>query len=183
LSASSPAAGVRPLPPHLILSAVEGKTYPAVTSVIEPGRVADFARAIGADPAEGVPPTFAAVYALAATGPQLFGDPDAAVDFARLLHADQEFEWERHPQSGETVTSQGNVVSDVSRRGMRFLTFEIVTKGEDGSALCRARTLFIVRVSKESSARSRSPLSRSPRAPRRRATRTRFISTASSPAR
>ena len=127
------------------MSGVEGKTYPVVTSVIEPERVAQFARAIGADPADGVPPTFASVYALEATGPQLFGDPEAHVDFARLLHADQEFEWERHPEPGEKVTSQGRVVSDISRRGMRFLTFEIETRCEDGSALCRARTLFVIR--------------------------------------
>jgi len=144
-SSAAPASGIRSIPPHLALSAVEGKTYPAVTSVIDPERVAAFARAIGADPADGVPPTFAAVYALAATGPQLFGDPEVAVDFARLLHADQEFEWERHPQAGETVTSQGHVVSDISRRGMRFLTYETATTAEDGSALCRSRTLFIIR--------------------------------------
>ncbi len=124
---------------------VEGKTYPAVTSVIEPGRVAALARAIGADPADGVPPTYAAVYALGATAPQLFGDPEAAVDFAKLLHADQEFEWERHPKSGETVTSQGRVVSDISRRGMRFLTFETHTTGVGGGAVCRSRTLFVIR--------------------------------------
>jgi hypothetical protein len=127
------------------LSGIEGKTYPAVKSVVEPERVAAFARAIGADPAGGVPPTFAAVYALAATGPQLFSDPEAEVDFARLLHADQEFEWERHPEPGETVTSQGHVVSDISRRGMRFLTYEIATMDEGGSHLCRSRTLFIIR--------------------------------------
>ena len=114
--------------------------------MVEPDRVAAFARAIGADPADGVPPTFAAVYAVEATGPQLFGDPEAEVDFARLLHADQEFEWERHPEPGETVTSQGRVVSDIRRRGMRFLTYEIATTAEDGSALCRSRTLFIIRT-------------------------------------
>lgn len=124
---------------------VEGKTYPPVTSVIEPERVEAFARAIGADPADGVPPTFATVYCLGATAPQLFGDPEAAVDFARLLHADQEFEWERHPYPGETVQSQGRVVSDISRRGMRFLTFETHTTGEDGSAVCRSRALFVIR--------------------------------------
>ncbi len=113
--------------------------------MVEPDRVAAFARAIGADPADGVPPTFAAVYAVEATGPQLFGDPEAEVDFARLLHADQEFEWERQPEPGETVTSQGRVASDISRRGMRFLTFEITTMAEDGSALCRSRTLFVIR--------------------------------------
>ena len=124
---------------------VEGKTYPAVSAAIEPERVAAFARAVGANPVDGVPPTFAAVYSLGATAPQLFGDPEAAVDFARLLHADQEFEWGRHPEVGETVTSEGRVVSDISRRGMRFLTFEATTTGEDGSGICRSRTLFVIR--------------------------------------
>jgi hypothetical protein len=124
---------------------VEGKTYPAVTSVIEPERVAAFARAIGADPAQGVPPTYAAVYSLGVTAPQLFEDAEAAVDFAKLLHADQEFEWDRHPKAGETVTSQGRVVSDISRRGMRFLTFETHTTGEGGSSVCRSRALFVIR--------------------------------------
>jgi hypothetical protein len=124
---------------------IEDKTYPPVISLIEPDRVASFARAIGADPADGVPPTYAAVYALGATAPQLFGDPEAAVDFAKLLHADQEFEWDRHPNPGETVASQARVVSDISRRGMRFLTFETNTTGEGGSAVCRSRTLFVIR--------------------------------------
>jgi hypothetical protein len=124
---------------------VEGKTYPPVTSVIERDRVAAFAKAIGADPADGVPPTYAAVYSLGATAPQLFGDPEAQVDFGRLLHADQEFVWERHPGTGETVTSRGRVVSDISRRGMRFLTYETNTTAADGSGLCRSRALFVIR--------------------------------------
>jgi len=124
---------------------VEGKTYPAVSLVIEPARVAEFARAIGADPRDGVPPTFAAVYSLGATAPYLFGDAEAGVDFAKLLHADQEFEWERHPQLGETVTSRSHVVTDISRRGMRFLTLEAQTTGADGSKICRSRTLFVIR--------------------------------------
>jgi hypothetical protein len=124
---------------------VEGKTYPEVTTEIDPERVAAFAKAIGADPTEGVPPTFAAVYCLGATAPFLFGDPEAEVDFARLLHAEQEFEFERHPEPGDTVTSQGRVVSDISRRGMRFLTFESTTTGADGSGVCRSRALFVIR--------------------------------------
>jgi len=108
-------------------------------------RVADFARAIGANPADGVPPTFAAVYALGATAPQLFGDGDAAIDFARLLHAEQEFEWQRHPRVGETVTSVGHVASDTSRRGMRFVTLETDTTDAAGAPVCRSRTLFVIR--------------------------------------
>lgn len=122
-----------------------GRTYPPVRFEIEPGRAAAFARAIGADPNAGVPPTFAAVYSLGATAPQLFGDADAAVDFARLLHAEQEFAWERHPRVGETVTSSGRVVSDISRRGMRFVTFETDTTDEAGAPVCRSRALFVIR--------------------------------------
>lgn len=124
---------------------VAGRTYPPVTFQIEPERVAAFARAIGANPAAGVPPTFAAVYSLGATAPQLFGDPEAAVDFAHLLHAEQEFTWARHPLPGEAVTSQGHVASDVSRRGMRFVSFETDTTDDAGETLCRSRALFVIR--------------------------------------
>jgi MaoC dehydratase-like protein len=124
---------------------VAGRTYPPVTFKIEPERAGAFARAIGADPAAGVPPTFASVYALGATAPQLFADKEVAVDFAKLLHAEQEFEWERHPRPGETVVSQGRVASDVSRRGMRFISFETDTRGAGGEQICRSRALFVIR--------------------------------------
>jgi acyl dehydratase len=116
-----------------------------VTFEIEPERAAAFARSIGADPAAGVPPTFAAVYSLGATAPQLFADEDAAVDFAHLLHAEQEFSWTRHPRPGETVTSRGRVASDVSRRGMRFVTFETETTDKGGEPVCRSTALFVIR--------------------------------------
>jgi hypothetical protein len=124
---------------------VAGRTYPPVSFQIEPERAAAFARAIGANPEAGVPPTFAAVYSLGVTAPQLFGDPDAAVDFARLLHAEQEFTWTRHPRPGESVSSQGHVASDVSRRGMRFVSFETETTDSAGEPLCRSRALFVIR--------------------------------------
>ena len=124
---------------------VAGRTYPAVKFEIDRERAAAFARAIGADPAAGVPPTFAAVYSLGATAAQLFEDPEAAIDFAKLLHAEQEFEWTRHPQVGETVTSQGRIASDMSRRGMRFVSFETVTQGAGGDEVCKSRALFVIR--------------------------------------
>lgn len=122
-----------------------GRTYPAVTFEIDGERAAAFARAIGADPAAGVPPTFAAVYSLGATAAQLFEDPEAAIDFAKLLHAEQEFEWTRQTQPSETVTSQGRIASDVSRRGMRFVSFETETKGAGGDDICKSRALFVIR--------------------------------------
>ena len=122
-----------------------GRTYPAVTFEIDAERVAAFARAIGADPRAGVPPTFAAVYSLGATAPQLFDDPEAAIDFAKLLHAEQEFEWTRHPEPGETVSSRGRIASDINRRGIRFVWFETETKSAAGDDVCRSRALFVIR--------------------------------------
>lgn len=127
-------------------TSVAGRTYPAVKFPIEADHVLAFARAIGADPAQGVPPTFAAVYSLGVTAPQLFGDGEAAVDFAKLLHAEQEFEWTRHPRVGETLSSQGRVASDSARRGMRFVNFETETSDEEGSPVCRSRALFVIRA-------------------------------------
>lgn len=128
------------------MAVVAGRTYPAVKFNIDLERVAAFAKAIGADPADGVPPTFAAVYSLGVTAPHLFMDRDAAVDFAKLLHAEQEFEWTRHPRVGETVISTGRVASDMNRRGMRFVSFETDTTDEQGRPVCRSRALFVIRT-------------------------------------
>jgi MaoC dehydratase-like protein len=128
------------------VAAVAGKVYPAVQFEIQRERVAQFARAIGADPADGVPPTFAAVYSLGVTAPHLFTDEEAAVDFGHLLHAEQEFEWRRHPRVGEAVTSQGRVASDASRRGMRFVSFESETTDSRGEPICKSRALFVIRT-------------------------------------
>ncbi len=125
---------------------VKGRSYPPVRFRIEAEAVAAFARTVGADPDAGVPPTYAAVYALGMTAPQLFGDGEAAVNFSMLVHAEQEFEWERHPEVGEEVTAQATVVDDFDRRGMRFLTLETVCTDEAGRPLCRSRMLDVIRA-------------------------------------
>jgi len=117
--------------------------YPPVEFTIEAPHVEAFARALGADPADGVPPTYAAVYALGTTARQLFEDAEAAVDFANLLHREQEFEWRRQAEIGETVTAQAQVISDVNRRGVRLITLEsTVTAG--GAPFCRSRAVFVI---------------------------------------
>lgn len=122
---------------------IAGRTYPPQTTPIEASRVEAFARALGADPADGVPPTYAAVYALEATAPQLFDDPDAGIDFSHLLHVEQEFEWTRHPRVGETVAAQARVASDLSRRGVRLVQLE-TTCTVDGEPVCVARARFAI---------------------------------------
>ncbi|MGH7868314.1 MAG: FAS1-like dehydratase domain-containing protein [Candidatus Dormibacteraceae bacterium] len=129
------------------MSKVPASEYPPVELTIEADHVAAFAQALGLDPADGMPPTYAAVYALGVTASQLFADPIAAVDLSRLLHAEQEFFWERHPQIEEKVVAQGRIVSDIERRGMRFLSFETRCSVE-GSPLCRSKALFVIKAKK-----------------------------------
>lgn len=123
------------------------REYAPVEVVIDPEHAARFARAIDADPAAGLPPTYAAVYALAPTARQLFEDPEAAVDFSRLVHAEQEFTWSHHPRPGETIVARGRLTADIERRGARFLTYETECTAADGSPLCTSRALFVVRPS------------------------------------
>jgi hypothetical protein len=126
------------------VSPVADKSYPPVSSTLEEGHVRAFARAIGADPEAGVPPTYAAVYALFATAVQLYGDPDAAVDFAHLLHSEQEFAWTRHPEVGEQVVAEGRVEEDIERRNLRFLAYATDVRS-GGEPLCSSRMLNVIR--------------------------------------
>lgn len=126
------------------MSSVTGKSYPPVESRIDREHVRAFARAIGADPEAGVPPTYAAVYALFSTAAQLFDDPEAQVDFTHLLHSEQEFSWVRHPELGEVVTASGTVEEDAERRNLRFLTYGTGVTSE-GETLCRSRMVNVIR--------------------------------------
>jgi hypothetical protein len=126
------------------VSPVASKSYPPIKSTIDREHVRAFARAIGADPEAGVPPTYAAVYALFSTAVQLYGDPAAAVDFAHLLHSEQEFTWTRHPEVGEEVVAQGRVEEDVERRNLRFLTY--ATDVRSGTEpICSSRMVNVIR--------------------------------------
>jgi hypothetical protein len=126
------------------VSSVKGKAYPPVESRIEGDRVRAFALAIGADPEAGVPPTYAAVYALFSTATALYADPDAAIDFPHLLHSEQEFSWARHPEVGDEVRAEGHVEEDVERRNLRFLTYATEVTS-DGDQLCSSRMVNVIR--------------------------------------
>jgi hypothetical protein len=126
------------------VSHVKGKAYPPVETKLDPAHVRAFAEAIGADPDAGVPPTYAAVYALFSTAVQLYGDPEAAVDFQHLLHSEQEFSWTRHPEAGESVIARGRVAEDVERRNLRFLTYVTDVEAAE-EPLCSSRMVNVIR--------------------------------------
>ena len=56
-----------------------------------------------------------------------------------------DYEWTQHPEVGDELTSQARVASDISRRGMRFVTFETETTTKKGDPVCKSRALFVIR--------------------------------------
>ncbi len=135
-------------------------------------KVADFALAVGEDnqiffdadvarhdgfPAPVAPPTF--------TVTQIFQIPreerekrlGANLDYARVLHGEQEFIYERLPVAGETLRGTLRIAKDFVKEGkrggsMRFVTYESTFTDAEGAAVLTAN-YTLIETSKDADAR------------------------------
>jgi hypothetical protein len=121
------------------------RQYPAVSNVVGAEHSARFATVLDADPTQGIPPTFAATYALADIIPMMLADTTLDIDVARMLHGEQSFVWTNHPNVGEVLTTTGQVTSDETRGGRRFVTLRTEVVGRDARPICVATTVMVVR--------------------------------------
>ncbi|HEX9122985.1 MAG TPA: MaoC family dehydratase N-terminal domain-containing protein [Actinomycetota bacterium] len=123
--------------------ALEGKVYPEVAFTVDPGRAAAFA-AVVEERSDVVPPTFptAAEFLLF---PQIVGDPELGMDFTRVVHAEQEYEWRRALVPGETVSARSRLAQIREKAGNGFLTIETQLLGADGEVAVVARASMIER--------------------------------------
>ena len=123
--------------------AAEGKSYPETTFIVEPERVAAF-RTIFEEP-EGVPATFATAAEFALI-PQIVADPELGLDFSRVLHGNQEYEFRRPLREGETLLVRCRIGSIRVLGGNAFLVVvtELVEPG--GDVVCTARSTMIERA-------------------------------------
>lgn len=123
----------------------EADTYPAVVETIEGDAVARFAEAVAADPADGVPPTFATVYAIQHGVNQMLADSRLGVAVERMLHGEQDLTWRRHPRVGEVLTTRSRIASDEMRGALRRVAIESVAADARGETVCVATTVMVVR--------------------------------------
>ncbi|TQC42975.1 hypothetical protein EEB14_45805 [Rhodococcus sp. WS4] len=130
---------------HMRATEPQQISYPPVSLIVDEAQVTEFAEAVGADPTLGVPPTFAAVYALQVTIPQMLADDRVGIDAARMLHGEQEFEWFNHPAIGEELTAIGCIVHDNVKGHLRLVTLETLVTGTGGRPVCTARSVMVVR--------------------------------------
>ena len=130
---------------------------------VDPNGVADFATAVGEDnpvffdadaaraqglPGPLAPPTF--------TVTQIFQVPrderekrlGANLDYARVLHGEQEFIYERLPIAGETLQGTMRIAKDFTKEGkrggsMRFVTYESRFTDSEGALVLTANYTLI----------------------------------------
>jgi len=124
--------------------AAEGTTYDPVSFEITEERVRAFRDLFGGPP--GVPPTILTT-AEFSVFPQIIGDPDLALDFRRVVHGSQVYEYRRPLQVGETLTVEARIASIRQKGDNGFLTVEMTMKGADGAVAAIARSTMIERTS------------------------------------
>ena len=140
-------------------SSAIGKSYEPVTYAVGREKIREYAAAVGetnpvhldveAARAAGyvdvvAPPMFAVVYAARAVGPAIL-DPDVGINFARMLHAGQEFVWGPLVVAGDEITTRASVKDISERGGMNFFVFETVSNNQQGETVCTGTWTQIVR--------------------------------------
>ena len=137
-----------------------GRSYPATPPyLVGREKVREFATAIGdthpvfhslsAAREAGhrdvvAPPTFAVVvqeHTLA----QLLGDPDAGIDFARVVHGDQRFTFTRPIVAGDELSATLTVTSVKSLGGHSMVTAESAIVDAAGAHVVTAISTLVVR--------------------------------------
>ena len=139
---------------------LQGRSYPATAPyLVGREKVREFARAVLAtspinlDPAAAraagyddvvAPPTFPVVvqeHTLA----QLLGDPDAGIDFSRVVHGDQRFTYTRPIVAGDELTATLTVTSVKTLGGHSMVTAESSIVDATGAHVVTATSSLVVR--------------------------------------
>lgn len=151
-----------PVNPELV-----GRAFPpAPPYLVGREKVREFARAVLAtnpvhsDPAAAraagytdvvAPPTFAVVVQ-EATLAQLLAEPDAGIDFSRVVHGEQKFSYERPIVAGDELTATLIVTSVKTLGGNAMVTAETVVVDAAGDQVVTATSTLVVRADDEGAA-------------------------------
>nr|WP_220476460.1 MaoC family dehydratase N-terminal domain-containing protein [Microcella alkalica] len=103
----------------------------------EAARAAGFADVVA-------PPTFPIVVA-DATLTQLLAEPDAGIDFSRVVHGDQRFTYSRPIVAGDELTATLRVTSIKSLGGNSMITSETAMVDADGAHVVTSISTLVVR--------------------------------------
>ena len=120
----------------------EGTRYPPVEFVVDPERVAAFRDLFGID--HGVPPTYVTAAEFVAL-PQVLADPDLGLDFTRVVHGSQEYEYVRPLREGEALLVRARIDSIRHKGATGFLTIAMDLVDAEDRVVCVARSQMLER--------------------------------------
>lgn len=139
---------------------VAGRVYPPMPAyVVSAAKIREFAEAVRATDAvhwDGAvarsrgyadviaPPTFAVLIAQQCDA-QLIADPEAGIDFSRVVHGEQRFVHHRPLVAGDAVVGTLHVDSVRSAGGHSMITTRSELATEAGEPLCTATSTIVVR--------------------------------------
>lgn len=139
---------------------VAGRVYPPMPAyVVSAAKIREFAEAVRATDAahwDGAvarsrgyadviaPPTFAVLIAQQCDA-QLVADPEAGIDFSRVVHGEQRFVHHRPLVAGDAVVGTLHVDSVRSAGGHSMITTRSELATEAGEPLCTATSTIVVR--------------------------------------
>lgn len=90
------------------------------------------------------PPLFASVYNLMGCA-NMFLDPELKLNFAMLVHGEQEFEWLKPVKPCDVITTTGKIV-DIQEKGSNdVVTYEARSTNQDGEIVTIGRATFVIR--------------------------------------
>ena len=85
-----------------------------------------------------------AVYCAPAIGPAIL-DPEVGIDFARMVHGAQRFDWHLPVVAGDEITTEATHESSDERGGLTFHVFTTRSTNHRGELVCEGRWTNIVR--------------------------------------
>ena len=139
-----------------------GRTYPASDPYeVSRVKIAEFAEAIGdpnpvyRDPAAAraaghpdviAPPTFAIVLSMASSR-EVMADPGLGLNYAMVVHGDQEFSSTRPITAGDVIVAQTTISGIRTARNLTMLSTETELRTAGGEHLATARSMLVERDS------------------------------------
>lgn len=137
-----------------------GKQYPPQAYEVAREKIREFADALGDNnpayrdvaaaqalghPDLVAPPTFAVVVT---RGPQLsvINDPDLGLDFSRVVHGDQKFQFTRAIVAGEVLNTTSSVASARSVAGNDILTIRSAVADASGAPVVTVLATLVARA-------------------------------------
>lgn len=142
---------------------LKGKTYEELTFEVERDRVTQFSLAVGEDDprfledgaarAEGFPeqlafPTFPTVVGILVSA-QVVTDQDLGLDYTRVVHGEQAYEWKRPIVVGDVLKATPRIADIYSKGPNELLVIEAEITDADGEVVCISRGTLLSRGTAE----------------------------------